>query len=95
MRQVISTMKLSANLERVADQAVAIARRARKLSLEPALPEVALMEPLFREAKSLFRDSLHAFVEGNIELALKLKPPQAHLSGVGSKAKPNGAGSSP
>ena len=79
LRQVISTMKLSANLERVADEAVAIARRARKLNLEPALPEVALMEPLFREAKSLLRDGLHAFVEGDVELALTLKPRDRHL----------------
>ena len=35
MRQVISTMKLSSNLERIADQAVAIARRAKKLNLRP------------------------------------------------------------
>ena len=74
MREVISTMKLSANLERVADQAVAIARRAKKLNAEPAIPEVALIEPMFREAKSIFRDSLQSFVEGDVELALKLKP---------------------
>jgi phosphate transport system protein len=79
MRQVISMMKLSTNLERVADQAVAIARRGRKLNLEPAIPEVALLEPLFREAKSLFSDSLHAFVEGDVELARKLKPRDRHL----------------
>lgn len=79
MRQVISTMKLSTNLERVADQAVAIARRARKLNLEPAVPEVALLEPLFRETKSMLRDSLHAFVEGDVELARKLKPRDRYL----------------
>jgi phosphate transport system protein len=85
MRQVISTMKLSANLERVADQAVAIARRARKLNLEPAIPEVALIEPLFREARSIFRDSLHAFIEGNVELALQLKPRDRHLDRLNSE----------
>ncbi|MBW0001195.1 MAG: phosphate signaling complex protein PhoU [Verrucomicrobia bacterium] len=79
MRQVISTMKLSTNLERVADQAVSIARRARKLNVEPAIPEVALLEPLFREAKSMLRDSLHAFVEGDADLARKLKPRDRYL----------------
>ena len=37
MRDVISTMKLSVNLERIADQAVNIARRARKLIARPAV----------------------------------------------------------
>jgi phosphate transport system protein len=79
MRQVISMMKLSTNLERVADQAVAIARRGRKLNLEPAMPEVALLEPLYCEAKSLFDDSRQAFVEGDVELARTLKPRDRHL----------------
>ena len=35
MRNVISTMKLSVNLERIADQAVGIARRSRKLIMRP------------------------------------------------------------
>jgi phosphate transport system protein len=73
LRRVISTMKLSVDLERVGDESVAIARRARSLNLEPAVPEVTLLEPLFREAKDIFRDSLHAFVEGEVELASKVK----------------------
>ncbi|MBV9492399.1 MAG: phosphate signaling complex protein PhoU [Verrucomicrobia bacterium] len=85
MRRVISTMKLSTNLERVADQAVAIARRTRKLNLEPAVPEVALIEPLFREAKSMLRDSLHAFVEGDVQLALTLKPRDRYLDQLNSE----------
>src|ERR1700737_4232484 len=48
MRLVISVMKLSANLERIADQSVAIARRAKKLSVKPAVPEVSLTDPLYR-----------------------------------------------
>ena len=39
MRHVISTMKLSSNLERIADQSVVIARRAKKLNLRPTVPE--------------------------------------------------------
>ena len=35
MRDVVSTMKLSVNLERVADQAVGVARRSRKLIARP------------------------------------------------------------
>src|SRR5689334_18607181 len=35
LRRVISTMKLSVDLERVADESGTIARRARQLNLEP------------------------------------------------------------
>jgi phosphate transport system protein len=79
MRAVISTMKLSANLERIADQSVAIARRAKKLNQRPAVPETALIEPLYREALAIFRDSLRAFVDGDSKLALELKPRDRYL----------------
>jgi phosphate transport system protein len=84
MRQVISTMKLSANLERIADQAVVIARRAKKLNLRPAVGEVFLLEPLYREAMEMFRDSLRAFVDGDAELALELKPRDRNLDVLNS-----------
>src|SRR6266705_4565965 len=40
LRRVVSAMKLSSNLERMADQAVNIARKARKLNQHAPLPEV-------------------------------------------------------
>src|SRR5213080_4659573 len=46
LRRVISAMKLSPNIERVADQATTIARRARKLNRHPPLPEVQIIVPL-------------------------------------------------
>src|SRR6187401_2032540 len=47
LRRVVSAMKLSSNLERMADQAVNIARKARKLNQHPALPETDFIEPMF------------------------------------------------
>ena len=84
MRQVISTMKLSSNLERIADQSVAIARRAKKLNLRPTVPEISLLEPLYREAMGIFRDSLRSFVDGDAELALQLKPRDRYLDNLNS-----------
>nr|MBA3651836.1 phosphate transport system regulatory protein PhoU [Chthoniobacterales bacterium] len=43
LRRVVSAMKLCSNLERMGDQAVSIARKARKLNKHPALPEVELI----------------------------------------------------
>src|SRR5216684_2666498 len=50
LRRVVSAMKLSSNLERMAYQATNIARRARKLNKHPALPEVDLIRPMHTHA---------------------------------------------
>src|SRR2546428_10616153 len=54
LRRVVSAMKLSSNLERMADQATNIARRARKLNQHPALPEIQLIAPMHEQAMSMF-----------------------------------------
>ena len=68
LRRVVSAMKLSSNLERVADQATSIARRARKLNQHPPLPEVELIKPMHGQAISMFRDSMDAFVREDVDL---------------------------
>jgi phosphate transport system protein len=68
LRQVVSTMKLGSNLERIADQAVKIARRSRKLTMEPELDEAIALGPLC----AIFRDSIRAYVDGDTELARSL-----------------------
>ena len=68
LRRVVSAMKLSSNLERVADQATSIARRARKLNQHPPLPEVDLIRPMHEQAISMFRDGMDAFVREDVDL---------------------------
>ncbi len=72
LRQVIATMRFSKNVERVADQAVKIARRSRKLITRPALHEIQLFEPIFLEALVLFHDGVQAFATTDIALARSL-----------------------
>ena len=79
LREVVSAMKVSGNLERVADQAVNIARRARKLNQSPSLPETAALEPMFRTAIDLFRASIRSFADRDDELARGLKPRDREL----------------
>ncbi len=38
LREVISAMKIGTSLERIADQSVTIARRAKRLNEKPAMP---------------------------------------------------------
>src|SRR5438552_14926032 len=62
LRRVVSAMKLSGNLERMADQATNIARQARKLNQHPPLPEVLWITPIQEHAMAMFRDAVDAYV---------------------------------
>ena len=73
MREVVSAMKVSANLERIADQSVTIARRAKHLNNRPTVREIALLEPPYRLAVTIFRDSMRTFADADYELARTLK----------------------
>ena len=79
LREVISAMKISTNLERVGDYAVTIARRAKGLNSRPGVPEVNLLEPAYQSAVAIFRDSIRAFAEADCELARTLKPRDREL----------------
>jgi len=73
LRSVVSAMRVSNNLERVADQAVSIAKKARKLS-GPADAETRdLLQPMFDAAIALLNDSVRAFHSGDVDLATSLK----------------------
>ncbi len=60
MRRVITAMKISSHLERIADQATSIARRAKKLNDMEYLPETALTGPMFEFAATNLKDSIAA-----------------------------------
>jgi len=72
LREIIAGMKVANNLERISDEAQSIARRARKVLKHPEISEVALIEPVYEKALSLFRDAMKSYAEGNTELALSL-----------------------
>jgi phosphate transport system protein len=68
LRRVVAAMKLSPNIERVADQATNIARRARKLNKHPALPEVDMIGPIQAHAMAMFKDAIDAFAREDVDL---------------------------
>jgi phosphate transport system protein len=69
LRQVISAIKLSPNIERVADEATNIAECAGKLNKHSPLAEVNLIAPIQAHAISMFKDSIDAFVREDVALA--------------------------
>lgn len=74
LRRVVSAMKISPNIERIADQATNIARRARKLNRHPPLPDVELIKPIYAHATAMFKDSMDAYVREDAELARAIIP---------------------
>jgi phosphate transport system protein len=79
LRSIIAAMKLSANLERIADQATGIARRARRLNQQPQLVEAQLIERMTSDVTGMLKDSLRAFTDGDLELAATIKPRDRQL----------------
>ena len=86
LRRVVSAMKLSSNLERMADQAVNIARKGRKLNRHPRLPECDMIEPMYLHAMSMFRDSVSAFIREDVDLAKALKARDKALDEMNANA---------
>ena len=74
LRHIVAAMKLSNNLERIADQAVNIAKRARKLNRCAILQEVNYIDPMYREITSMLSDVLRAYTESDLETAMTLRP---------------------
>jgi phosphate transport system protein len=71
-RMMITASKISNNLERIADQATKIARRARELNTEPLLKPLIDIPLMADIAQEMLRDSITAFIDGNDELAIEI-----------------------
>jgi len=69
LRNVVSSIKLSTNLERVGDQSVTIARRGNKLNQHAPLPETRELQPLFLFAREQLKTALECYSKGDIETA--------------------------
>jgi len=80
LRKVVTTMRVASNLERVGDQAVGIAKRARKMNKNLEIAETRLVEPVYEKAAELLSSSLQAWREGDIGKALEVKSADADLN---------------
>jgi len=72
LRLVVSSMKISMNLERISDHATNIAKRAKKIMASQELNDITLIEPLYTLADQLLRDSISSFSDGNGALGASL-----------------------
>jgi len=72
LRVVVVGMKASHDLERVGDEATGIARRSRKLAIEPRLELYADMPRMANIALEMLRDALDCFVQEDEQKALSV-----------------------
>jgi len=69
LRAVMGTIRVANNLERIADQASSIAKRARILNNLPEFPEIKLIQPVYSLCDRNLDQSLQAFLNANPEAA--------------------------
>lgn len=69
LRFIVGCMRISVDLERIADQAVNIAERAVFLASRPPLPPNPALEQLADVAMDMFKTVISAFVNGNVDQA--------------------------
>jgi len=71
-RFMLVASKISSNLERIADQAVSIARRSLELNREPLLKPLIDIPRMAQIAEGMLRDGITAFVDRKPELAQEI-----------------------
>jgi phosphate transport system protein len=71
-RFMLVASKISSNLERIADQAVSIARRSLELNREPLLKPLIDIPRMAQIAEGMLRDSITAFIDRKPELAQEI-----------------------
>jgi phosphate transport system protein len=71
-RFLITASKISSELERIADQATTIARRARDLNKHVPLKSLSNIPVMVEEVQAMLRQSIKAFVDKDTDLALEV-----------------------
>jgi phosphate transport system protein len=81
-RFMLVASKISNNLERIADQAVAIARRSLELNREPLLKPLIDIPRMAQIAEGMLRDSITAFIDSRPELAQEIIKRDKEVDGI-------------
>jgi len=73
LRQVMGTIRIANNLERIADQASSIAKRARLINHLPEIAELNLIEPVYQLCARNLEISIQAFTAADSEGAAQAR----------------------
>lgn len=69
LRQVMGTIRVANNLERISDQAASIGKRARIINTLPEMPELNLIQPLYHLCVRNLDASIKSFIDGDADAA--------------------------
>jgi phosphate transport system protein len=69
----MGTIRVANNLERIADQASSIAKRARIINSLPEIPEVKLIQPVYDLCARNLEASIQAFIDADPEAAAEAR----------------------
>ncbi|HLF59535.1 MAG TPA: phosphate signaling complex protein PhoU [Alphaproteobacteria bacterium] len=72
LRNIIAALKVSSDIERIADYAVNVAKRAIALSLTPIVTPVARIPRMGKQVQAMLKDVLDAYVERDVAKAMKV-----------------------
>ncbi len=72
LRILISIIKISNDLERVADHTVNIARQGLHLIIKPQVKELIDIPKMTQIVRDMMKDAIESFVDENVELAEKI-----------------------
>lgn len=72
LRKLIVVLKISSDLERVADLAVDMAKQSRRLKRDSFLPYQEKLVTMFKLAQDMIRQSLESFEQSDILMAQKI-----------------------
>ncbi len=69
LRHIMGTLRVANNIERIADQAAGIGKRARHINHLPEMSEISLIQPLFQLCIRNLEAAFTAFVDGDATAA--------------------------
>jgi len=72
LRNIIAALKVSSDIERIADYAVNVAKRAIALSLTPIVTPVARIPRMGKLVQAMLKDVLDAYIERDVAKAMKV-----------------------
>ena len=72
LRRIVSCLRMLADLERIGDECVSIAKRARRIAVGGTLPQVEMLREAVLLVRDLLGDAAHAFEDMNGTFAATL-----------------------
>lgn len=73
LRQIVATLKIANDLERVGDHAVKIANAGRQVLAHPPIPDLPQIEEMVRMSLGMLSDALRAYTVRDAELAREVR----------------------